>query len=94
MRGRHDWADSDAQLVLSGALKTSSLLEHDVITRIAKKHGKTPGQVLLRSATQRDIAVIPKSNKAERLQENLDNEKFDLEEQELKEILALDINLR
>ena len=53
-----------------------------------------PAQVLLRWATQRGIAVIPKSNSLERLTENLKSDDFNLEESELKAISSLNINLR
>ncbi|KAG6837670.1 hypothetical protein H0H93_004946 [Arthromyces matolae] len=71
-----------------------SLLRHDVITQIASKHKKTPAQVLLRWATQRGIAVVPKSNKVERLRENLLCNSFELDDDEIRNITALNINLR
>lgn len=43
------------------ALSASSLLDNSKIAQIAKKHGKTTAQVLLRWSTQRGICVIPKS---------------------------------
>ncbi|KAL4993853.1 putative NAD(P)H-dependent D-xylose reductase xyl1 [Aspergillus recurvatus] len=70
------------------------LFEHSVIKGIAEKHGKTPAQVLLRWATQRKIAVIPKSNNPARLLQNLDVVGFDLEDGELKAISDLDRGLR
>lgn len=70
------------------------LLKHDLITSIAEKHGKNPAQVLLRWSTQRGIAVIPKTNNQNRLLENLDVTSFDLSEEELKQISALNINAR
>lgn len=76
------------------AMDTPLLFEHDVITAAAKKHGKTPAQVLLRWATQRGISVIPKSNNQARLQQNLEVTSFDLEQSEIDAISALDRNLR
>lgn len=70
------------------------LLEADVIGAIAEKHGKTPAQVLLRWATQRGIAVIPKSNNPGRLAQNLDVVGFDLDEDEVESINGLDRGLR
>jgi D-xylose reductase len=49
------------ELSHAGALETPSLLKSDVISKIAARRGKTSAQVLLRWATQRGIAVIPKS---------------------------------
>ncbi|KAF7558717.1 hypothetical protein G7046_g5449 [Stylonectria norvegica] len=70
------------------------LLDAAVITGLAEKHGKTPAQILLRWATQRGIAVIPKSNNPGRLEQNLDVLGFDLAEEEVVSISALDRGLR
>lgn len=69
---------------------TPPLLEHDLVKQIADKHGKTAAQVLLRWATQRGVAVIPKSNNQGRLQQNLEVLEFDLSADELKQLSALD----
>jgi D-xylose reductase len=50
--------------------------------------------VLLRWATQRGIAVIPKSNDQGRLVQNLAATDFDLSPQELAEISSLNRGLR
>lgn len=76
------------------ANKVKPLLSHDVIAEIAKKHGKTNAQVLLRWATQRGLAVIPKSTKVEYMQSNLESIAFDLSDDDIKKISALDINTR
>lgn len=72
------------------ALEVGPLFENQTVAGIAKKHGKTPAQVLLRWATQREIIVIPKSNNQERLAQNLDSLGFDLTAEELASIAALD----
>ncbi|KAL7271230.1 D-xylose reductase [Rhizina undulata] len=76
------------------AYDTPTLFEHPVVVEIAKKYGKTPAQVLLRWATQRGLAVIPKSNNPARLAQNLDVTSFDLEDGEIEKISSLDRNLR
>lgn len=76
------------------AKDTPILFEHPVVTAIAKKTGKTPAQVLLRWATQRGLAVIPKSNNQERLLQNLEVTSFDIEKEDLDAISALDKHLR
>lgn len=58
------------------------------------KTGTEPGQVLLRWATQRGIAVIPKTNTANRLLSNLNCTSFDLTETDIATISALNIDLR
>lgn len=70
------------------------LFENPTITSIAKKHSKEPSQVLLRWATQNNIAVIPKSNNPQRLAQNLDVCSFDLPKEDLEAIDALDKHLR
>lgn len=70
------------------------LFEHDVIKSVAEKANKTPAQVLLRWATQRGLAVIPKSNNPDRLLSNLKVNDFDLSQEDFKEISKLDIELR
>ncbi|KAH9866704.1 NAD(P)H-dependent D-xylose reductase (XR) [Plenodomus biglobosus] len=76
------------------AADTPLLFDHPVVTKIAKAHGKTPAQVLLRWSTQRGISVIPKSNSQHRLQQNLDVTSFDLADGEIEEISGLDKNLK
>lgn len=51
-------------------------------------------QVILRWLTQRGIAVIPKSNKQHRLEQNLHVTDFDLTEEQIKAISSLNRNLR
>lgn len=76
------------------ALGVGPLFEHPAVAAAAGRLGRTPAQVLLRWATQRDVVVIPKSNNAERLAQNLDSLDFDLTDEELTSIGALDRGLR
>ncbi|KAI8628288.1 NAD(P)H-dependent D-xylose reductase [Xylariaceae sp. FL1651] len=78
----------------AGALNTKPLFEVDFVKNIADKHGKTPGQVLLRWCTQRGIIVIPKSNSVNRLKQNLESCTFNLSDAEIEQISALDKGLR
>lgn len=73
---------------------TAPLLENETIAKIAKAQNKSPSQILLRWATQRGIAVIPKSNNQGRLKQNLECCDFDLSQSEMSEITALDKNLK
>lgn len=70
------------------------LWDVDVVQKAASRTGKTSAQVLLRWATQRGIAVIPKSNNKDRLQQNLEVTDFDLQQDEIDAISALDKGLR
>jgi len=73
---------------------TPSLLAHESIGSIAKAHGKSPAQVLLRWATQRGIAVVPKSNDNKRLVENLLCDNFNLSDKDIEAINGLNMDIR
>lgn len=68
----------------------NGLFTNPVLVEIAKKHGKTVGQVVLRWLLQRNVVVIPKSVHRERMVENLDVFSFELDAAEMAQIAALD----
>ncbi|KAK5064971.1 hypothetical protein LTR84_000806 [Exophiala bonariae] len=76
------------------ATDTPLLFDVKPVTAAAERVGRSPAQVLLRWATQRGIAVIPKSNNAGRLKQNLEVTDFDLSKEEIEAISALNIGLR
>ncbi|EIW63330.1 D-xylose reductase [Trametes versicolor FP-101664 SS1] len=76
------------------AVRTQALFAHPTVTSIALAHARTPAQVVLRWATQRGLAVIPKSNTEQQMQENLESASFDLTQQEMEIITGLNIGLR
>lgn len=66
------------------------IFTHPVLTEIGKKYGKTAAQTALRWNVDRGVAVIPKSVRRERIQENMDIWDFKLDEEDMKKIEALD----
>ncbi|XP_030645962.1 aldo-keto reductase family 1 member B7-like [Chanos chanos] len=66
------------------------LLEDPVVGDIAKKHRRTPSQVLLRYHVEQDIVVIPKSSKPNRILENSKIFDFSLDEEDMKRLRSLD----
>lgn len=66
------------------------VLDDEVITGIAKAFGKTPAQVVLRWHIQRGDIVFPKSVSAERMKSNFDLFDFELSDQHVASISALD----
>lgn len=48
------------------------MLEEENVVEIARKHKKTPAQVLLRHGLQRGIVVLVKSVTPERIKSNFD----------------------
>jgi D-xylose reductase len=71
-----------------------SALEQPVVGEIAARHRRTPAQVVLRWGTQRGTAVIPKTTRPERMRENLAIFDFELTEDEMNAISALNRNRR
>lgn len=67
-----------------------NLLEDPVINDIAKKHSKSPAQVVIRWHTQLGLVVIPKSVHPQRIQQNIDVFDFELDQDDLSRIEALD----
>ncbi|KAI8991263.1 4-dihydromethyltrisporate dehydrogenase [Mycotypha africana] len=70
------------------------LMEHETVTKIAKKHNRNPGQILLRWAVQQKITVVPKSVKESRMKSNLDVFCFELDDEDMKDLESLNINAR
>jgi diketogulonate reductase-like aldo/keto reductase len=71
-----------------------STLEDPVIGQIAEAHGKSPAQVMLRWHLQEGRSVIPKSTKPHRIAENFDVFDFELTDDEVDAIDALDTDQR
>lgn len=67
----------------------NGVFEHPVLSAIARRHGKTVGQVILRWLNQRNVVVIPKSVRRERMVENLDIFDFTLSAQEMESIASM-----
>lgn len=82
------------ELDMARAKDAVPLMAEQTVAKVAEKHGKTPAQVLLRWATQRGVAVIPKSSSETRMKENLVSVEFNLDDKEVEAISALDKNLR
>lgn len=70
-------------------LGKGTVLKDELIAGIARKHGKSPAQVILRWHLQNEVVVIPKSVHRERMAENLDLFDFVLPEQEMEAIATL-----
>ena len=68
----------------------NDIFNHPVLKSIAERHGKTVGNVVLRWLNQRDIVVIPKTVRKERMIENLAIFDFTLTDEEMDAIARLD----
>ena len=79
---------------LDMASKGDSVLTETVVIKAAERASVTPAQVVLRWGLQRGTAVIPKTSKSERLVENLSLSGFNLTDEEMDAISALNQNRR
>ena len=68
----------------------AGLLGNPVITKLAEKYGKNAGQIILRFKVQEGVITLPKSTNPERIGTNQDVFDFELTEEEMKEMRALD----
>lgn len=69
---------------------TAELLGDEVISAIAAAHDVTSAQVILRWNLQRGVVVIPGSSNPDHIKENLDIFGFELTDEEMERIAALD----
>ena len=75
---------------LGGRGYTAELLGNETLQAIAQAHGVSAAQVILRWDLQRGIVVIPGSSNPKHIQENLDLFSFELSDEEMLQIAALD----
>lgn len=75
---------------LGMAQPAESVIEEPIVHEAARRHGRSPAQVVLRWAVQRGTAVIPKTSRPERLRENLALSDFELSAEETAAISRLD----
>jgi diketogulonate reductase-like aldo/keto reductase len=71
-------------------LGTGRHLSNPTVGQIAEAVGRTPAQVLIRWVLERDIPVIPKSTHRERIEENAQVFDFDLSDEQMASLDALD----
>lgn len=67
------------------------IFTHPVLTEIGNRYGKTPTQVALKWNVQRGVVIIPKSTHIERMEQNMDIWDFELSNDEMAKITALDL---
>jgi 2,5-diketo-D-gluconate reductase A len=68
----------------------NNIFHNEVLATIGKKYNKTIAQVILRWLTQREVVVIPKSVRKERMEENFNSLDFKLSTEDMEAIKTLD----
>jgi 2,5-diketo-D-gluconate reductase A len=70
----------------------NNLFHNELLSSIGKKYNKTIAQVVIRWLTQRGVVAIPKSVRKERMEENFNIFDFELSDDDMEAIKALDTN--
>lgn len=68
----------------------NDLFSNPMLTSIGNKYSKSPAQVVLRWLVQREVVVVSKSTKLERMQQNIDVLDFELTDDDMTQIATLD----
>lgn len=68
----------------------NGFFSNPTLTEIGTKYNKSVAQVALRYLLQRDVIIIPKSSKIERMKQNIDIFDFELSKEDMDKILELD----
>jgi len=85
------WRSADGQRsAKTDEMRAEGEREDAPFRLLAKKHGVTEAQVLLRWAVQRGFAVLPKSARPERIRKNIDVFTFELDESDMSAIAEMD----
>ena len=86
--------ENNIQFEAWSPLKKGRLFEDETLQEIAKAHGKTVAQVILRWNIQHEVVTIPKSIREQRIIENADVFDFSLTDEEMKRIDGMNKNER
>ncbi|VXC28795.1 promiscuous aldo/keto reductase [Bacillus sp. 349Y] len=84
----------DIQVEAWSPLMNAELLNHETVNEIAESLGKSAAQVILRWDLQHGVVTIPKSMTESRIKENIDIYDFELTEEQVKTLDALDEHKR
>lgn len=82
--------EKDIAVTAWAPIGRGTILDDEVIKELAKKHGKTSAQIILRWHLQCGTIVIPKSVTPERIKENFDIQNFVLEQEDIEKIATLE----
>lgn len=86
--------ENSIQVEAWAPLMQGQLFENETLLQIANKYNKSIAQVVLRWHLQNGIVIIPKSIKEHRIQENANIFDFELTEEDMNQINALNQNHR
>lgn len=71
----------------------NNIFKNELLASAGRKYNKSIAQVILRWLTQRNVVVIPKSVRKERIEENFNIFDFELDSKDMEAIAALDMKV-
>lgn len=75
-------------------LLTKEIMEESKLKELSRKYEKSVAQVILRWLTQQGIVAIPRSNKIEKIKQNISIFDFKLTDAEIDDIYGINKNIR
>jgi len=73
---------------------SDEIFKNSVIAKVARTHGKSPVQIILRWHYEEGIVAIPKSSNRDRIRQNCDIFDFELTQEEITALRTLDTGTR
>ena len=91
---RNLMAETDTKIMAWGPMGQGkyNFFEHEVLSSIGEKYGKTASQIGLRFLVQQGIPVIPKSTRIARMEENMKIFDFSLDQEDMQTLSSLNIH--
>ena len=77
-------------LVAYSPVARGKIKNDPTLLRIGQAHGKSAAQICLRWLVQQNVSAIPRTSRIERLSENIDIFDFELSEEEMGQIYAME----
>lgn len=84
------WRETKGNSAKSDEMRADGARADSPFKEMASRYGVSEAQILLRWAVQRGYAVLPKSANPERMAQNLDLFSFEISEQDMRTIEAMD----
>jgi len=85
--------DRGIQVEAYSPLTRGRKLQHPAVVEVARKHSKSPAQVMIRWGLQHGLVVIPKSTRPERIKENSEVFDFEISSAEMSRLDSLSEDL-
>ena len=85
--------DRGIQVEAYSPLTRGRKLHHPAVVEVARRHSKSPAQVMIRWGLQHGLVVIPKSTRPERIKENSEVFDFEISKADMSKLDALSEDL-